>query len=59
MITHRCKESLKHHASIRKYDGCDWRLSIAVWDNDYDVTYLRYVCIINYCPFCGKKLEVK
>lgn len=68
-ITHRCPELLEQRASIRWYkkdhdklyqwpEPDMWWLSSLEIDYDYDTEYLRDYARINYCPFCGKKLEV-
>ena len=66
MKTHRCKNSIKNGISIRytnpyRYTSLsnkeDWWLLKAIKDFDYDSFYLQPIAIIQYCPFCGKKLE--
>lgn len=67
MKTHRCGGSLKAHISIRYDDNPDalflshdlcWRLRRIEHDYDYDAIYLEnLVGGIEYCPFCGEKLE--
>lgn len=66
MKTHRCKGSLKAEVSIRydykytnlrlKDDYKHWRLFKSTLDNEWN-KYLLHVAEIEYCPFCGKKLE--
>lgn len=68
-ISHRCPGSLKTGTPIRyakRYDNLPdskdndyaWRLFNVETDLDYDVTLVLPVAKINYCPFCGKKLEI-
>lgn len=67
MKTHRCEQSLKHKVSIRYSKECsDWNFI----NDDYETWrlfkseicsssfnyILNHVSIIEYCPFCGKKL---
>ena len=64
--THRCKGSLNSRLSIRcttpysvryKEDEVAWRL-FSIEESDYDCSrYLSHITEINYCPFCGEKLE--
>lgn len=67
MQTHRCKGSLANEMSIRKEikfrviwlpqdKQKKWRLFKHEEDWDTDAHHLRYICDIEYCPFCGKKL---
>ena len=60
--THRCEGSLAARCSIRRYpakrhvrDG-RWHLWKQTWDSEYDVTYMREVAAIRYCPWCGSLL---
>ena len=63
--THRCEQLLKLNMSIRYYpNGCTltqymkgWVLSKPEVDFEWMTTYLNHICHIDYCPFCGKKLE--
>lgn len=66
MKTHRCKESLKKQISIRYTNPYlfsslskeeNWWLLKSMEDFDYDCFYLQPIAPIQYCPFCGKKLE--
>ena len=71
MKTHRCKQLLdKNDISIRwsnpyhmiKKNGVpvyhdEWWLYKVEDDYDYDVHYMKPVCSINACPFCGEELE--
>lgn len=41
-----------------KNDYLSWSLSRLMWnDEDWDIQYMQKMCRIEYCPFCGKKLE--
>lgn len=64
VASHRCPESLKQHASVRKMQG--WNKEIpAVWcignmsfDSECGFDYMDYnVFDVSYCPYCGKKLK--
>ena len=55
-VTHRCKVSLENETPIR-YEKGNWELFNVYRDWDYDTIYLRKICKIEYCPFCGHKLE--
>jgi len=65
--THRCQESLKAKASIRKliigyrYDSRilnKWFLGKAEIDGEWGSTYLHTLYVeMHYCPFCGIRLE--
>lgn len=65
MRTHRCRESLKNGVSIRvridnigiKKLNLGWWLFNPEYDFDSDAYSLNPVCAIEFCPFCGKKLE--
>lgn len=63
LITHRCKESLKHGASIRYTTRCGWedekawRLFKAEADFEYDVTHFKHIIKIHFCPYCGELLS--
>lgn len=68
MQTHRCEGSLKAKVSIRfskafpgwNFGGGDyeaWRLFHLEYDSEYDTKYLSHVSKIDYCPFCGEKLD--
>lgn len=67
MKTHRCKGSLKHEISIRcskkwnnincKNDEVKWRLFKPKFDDNWDSYALSHISEIEYCPFCGKKLD--
>jgi hypothetical protein len=65
MITHRCKGSLKNGCSIRFMkeifrDEPDWHIGCMQFDSEWGEYYMTYFPThISYCPFCGKKLEVK
>ena len=63
VTTHRCEESVRAHQSIRfrKLHNIinapeTWCLSSPVFDAEWGTTYLRTVCTIKYCPFCGLRL---
>lgn len=65
IATHRCSGSLAQYMSIHycdpypdliKYAGYGWWLLEAEQDYGCD-WYLRPICKINTCPFCGNKLE--
>ena len=73
--THRCKELLEYNknsyipVAIRyekwfktfdiNNDYLSWILSKLEWDNDGFVKYMTNCCRIEYCPFCGEKLNDK
>lgn len=61
MKTHRCKESVAHHISIRfstdDWRKNQWRLFKPTEDYDSLSMWLNDVCEVHYCPFCGKKLS--
>ena len=39
-------------------DYSSWILSNLEWNNeDWDIKYMTNCCRIEYCPFCGEKLE--
>lgn len=58
--THRCQQSLDNRTPIRFSESTSqWYLYEHYIDFDYDKEGIRKVCPINYCPFCGKKLEVE
>ena len=67
--THRCEGSLKARCSIRRLDcrvlplrmawmrtDGDWHLYMQDVDFDWNVTYMREVALIKYCPWCGEDL---
>ncbi len=63
--THRCRGSLRHHASIRRYLAGDppyfyrdgrWHLGVREYDVGYMADYMSHVAPIRYCPWCGKEL---
>ena len=64
VASHRCPESLKQHASVRKMQGWS-KESPAVWcignmsfDSERGFDYMDYnVFDVSYCPYCGKKLK--
>jgi hypothetical protein len=66
MRTHRCIESINARASIRydkQYTFLDgnygWWLRSICNDDEYCAVYLTQ-CFqkpINFCPFCGEKLD--
>lgn len=56
MKTHRCSKSLQNQISIRLFTTA-WWLQKHEHDWDCDAHYLRTICPIVFCPFCGKKLE--
>lgn len=64
---HRCNELLKAKQSIRYGYGTDWKAfqreeNIGWWiygwhgDSEYDPIFTS-LFKLNYCPFCGAKLE--
>jgi len=65
--THRCEQSLSKHASVRKkltghtYEQSQigkWFIGTSEWDGEWGTTYLHTLrCSIDYCPFCGRKLD--
>lgn len=71
--THRCEGSLRACCSIRRryHDGPTtfvtelmlpddgWHLLSQEFDYDYDDTYMVHVARIDYCPWCGERLEVE
>lgn len=65
MKTHRCEGSLKNHMSLRyttvverfSYGDLGWQLRKRDYDSEWDSTYLNWCCTVDYCPFCGMKLE--
>lgn len=71
--THRCTKLLNHnessyptcairHITVVEYtfdkDILGWNLFYVYSDSEYDVIYLRRLTKIEYCPFCGEKLEI-
>lgn len=62
MKTHRCKQSLENRMSIRLIDDIEepaWVLFEPTLDFEYSYRYLHLVCPIEYCPFCGAKLNME
>lgn len=62
MKTHRCKKSLENRMSIRLIDDIKepaWVLFEPTLDFEYGCHYLHLVCPIEYCPFCGVKLNME
>lgn len=61
LITHRCKGSLKARASIRydddKYLPKEWILRLVQFDTESWGLYPHYCGRIDYCPYCGQRLE--
>ena len=62
LITHRCKGSLAAGVAIRFQKAMfdykpRWWLMYPYDDVEHMTTYLTNVCVINYCPFCGRELE--
>lgn len=61
--SHRCEESLRHYASIRKYDGQrEW--SIYKHSPDLDWGFYHYyretlAKDVSFCPWCGKRLRFR
>lgn len=64
-VNHRCQGSVNARVSIRRnvrsvgyghYAG--WSLWCRDHDPDWDCYHDRLVALIDFCPFCGKKLEV-
>ncbi len=67
MITHRCKNSIENGISIRytnpypnypTLSNKTWWLLKNHFDLDYDVNHLIPITTIQYCPFCGERLEI-
>lgn len=65
-ISHRCEKSLKNKMSIRYYDPYPnypslsnkaWWLFQQKYDFEYDCINLVRISPIEYCPYCGEKLE--
>ena len=63
---HRCEGSLKAHVSINYGNPYAWYnddTKIGWWlidhplDIEYDCVLNTPICKIEYCPFCGKKLD--
>lgn len=60
MKTHRCEESLAAKISIRYEEKTSaWWLFKPTHDLDWDTYYLSVISKIQYCPFCGEKLEMR
>ncbi|MBQ8998149.1 MAG: hypothetical protein IJ086_05570 [Clostridium sp.] len=63
MKTHRCEKSLEKEVSIRfceKFPNWDVENDVECWRlYKYDLLekYFSYITDINYCPFCGEKLD--
>ena len=61
MITHRCRGSLKAGISIRYgkgwFEGNAWRMWKPITDSEWGTTVLTPITEIQFCPFCGQKLE--
>ena len=61
MVSHRCKKSLKAKKSIRK-DKDKWHKNWWLYnpeeDWEWDCWILHPITQINYCPFCGKPLDL-
>ena len=64
VASHRCPESLKQHASVRKMKGFSheslaaWCVGQVTFDGEWGVSYMEYnIKNVSYCPYCGKKLE--
>lgn len=68
MKNHRCEGSLANEISIRKDYGNklvkdingdvkQWRMFNYQYDFDSDDYYEECIAKIDYCPFCGDKLE--
>lgn len=64
IASHRCPESLKQHASVRKMKGWNkdspttWYVGNLTLDSEWGVTHMEYNTVgVSYCPYCGKKLE--
>ena len=67
MKTHRCEGSLKARISIRYCDpyktrfteyNPKWYIFYHWTDMEWDVEGISPNCVIQYCPFCGIKLEI-
>lgn len=66
-VAHRCEGSVKNYISIRKYEPNGfkyqwpepnrWALLLNEFDYDYDSHYQSVKCYIDYCPFCGERLD--
>ena len=66
IATHRCEGSLDQGISIRfcdpyhkieKYSGFSWWLFHPEYEPEWFSWYLRPICPIKVCPFCGEVLE--
>lgn len=71
--THRCEKLLKHNkenfdkvrirygfrhsSSLPHEKEKKWYLDTIEEDWDYDVTYTKPICAIQYCIFCGENLS--
>lgn len=63
-ISHRCEGSLQASCSIREHEPkyantvyYGWHLFTVEHDFGWGTHYLKEITKIDYCPFCGKKLE--
>ena len=64
IASHRCPESLKQHASVRKMkrwskeSPATWCVGNITLDGEWGDYYMKYNTVdVSYCPYCGKKLE--
>lgn len=48
MSTHRCKNLLERNKNYKQCDSEDW-----------DIQYMTPIGVVDYCPFCGVKLNVE
>lgn len=62
--THRCPGSLEAKTPIRfltkehtPYEPPGWYIHYLRDDDEYDCVHLTRVAKIDFCPFCGQKLE--
>lgn len=57
VISHRCKQLLDHRGVSIRYSEDLWILYILRYDFNYGTNYLESISTIEYCPFCGKRLD--
>ena len=60
--THRCEKSKAAEMSIQYFKpwpfaNYNWWLCSLTKDYEYNQWYLKDLCVIEYCPFCGEKLS--
>ena len=59
VISHRCKNLLKHKGISIRYDCEPFIHKDKRWymyKLSYNYDYMKVISNIEYCPFCGKKL---